>query len=99
METPAMNVLLETYRQEILRIASSNKIASVKVFGSFAKNEATPDSDLDLLVELQEGATGFALGGFLMDVEELTGRKVDVVTENALHPTIRNRVLAESIAL
>jgi len=61
-----------------------------------ARDEAREDSDVDLLVELEPGRSGLALGGFLMDVSELLGRKVDVVTEKALHPRIRGTVLREA---
>ena len=63
------------------------------------RDDARPDSDVDLLVELKNGRTGFALGGFLMDVQELLNRPVDVVTVNALYPAIREQVLREAQSL
>lgn len=93
------NPLLMKYRDQILKLAEGNGITNVRVFGSFARNEQGPESDLDLLVELQPGSTGLDLGGFLMDVSELMKRKVDVVTDKALHPKIREQVLHEAIVL
>jgi len=61
-----------------------------------SRDDAHPNSDVDLLVELEPGRSGLALGGFLMDVSELLDRKVDVVTEQALHPKIREIVLREA---
>jgi len=61
-----------------------------------ARNEAREDSDVDFLVELEEGRSGLALGGYLMDVSDLLHRKVDVVTEKSLHPRIHDRVLSEA---
>jgi predicted nucleotidyltransferase len=55
-----------------------------------ARNDANEDSDLDLLVELEDGKSGFAMGGFLEDVTNLLHRKVDVVTEKSLHPAIHD---------
>ncbi len=63
------------------------------------RNEARPDSDLDLLVDIEKGKSGLALGGFLADVFELVQRKVDGVTENSLHTRIREKVLREARVL
>jgi len=94
-----MDDIVEKHRQQILTLAKKNGIRNVRVFGSMARNEAKPGSDLDLLVELEEGSSGFALGGFLHDVSNLVHRKVDVVTEKSLHPSLREKVLHEANAL
>lgn len=94
-----MSGVVEQYRDQILFLAKENGVRNVRVFGSMARNEAGPESDLDLLVELEKGQSGLALGGFLTDVSELVHRKVDVVTENSLHPRIREKVLHEARAL
>ena len=94
-----MDKLVENNREKILSIARKNGISNVRVFGSMARNDANENSDLDLLVELDEGKSGFALGGFLEDVTNLVQRKVDVVTEKSLYPAIRDKVLNEVIAL
>lgn len=96
---PKMDMLVEINREKILSIARKKGILNVRVFGSMARNEAGPDSDLDLLVEVAKGKSGFALGGFLTSVSELIHRKVDVVTEKSLHPKIRDKVLHEARAL
>lgn len=98
-ETLKMDDIVEKYRRQILVLAKENGVRNVRVFGSMARNEAAPDSDLDLLVDIENGKSGLALGGFLMDVSELVHRKVDVVTEKSLHPTIRKKVLYEARAL
>ena len=69
------------------------------MFGSMARNDANEFSDVDLLVTLPAGRTGLALGALLMDVQDLLGRRVDVVTEAALHPAFRRRILAEAQVL
>lgn len=91
-----MDELLKRHRQQILALARQNGISNVRVFGSRARNQARPDSDLDLLVEMEQGRSGFALGGFQADVSELLRLKVDVITENALHPGIRYKILREA---
>ena len=64
-----------------------------------ARGDADDLSDVDLLVSLPPERTGLALGGLLMDVQDLLRRRVDVVTEASLHPAFRNQVLDEAQAL
>jgi predicted nucleotidyltransferase len=64
-----------------------------------SRSDATDDSDVDLLVTLSPGTSALALGGLLMDAEELLGRRVDVVTEASLHPALRDRILADAVPL
>jgi len=92
---PKMDALIEKNRQKILSIAREKGICNVRVFGSMARNDANDKSDLDLLVELEEGKSGFALGGFLDAVSKLVQRKVDVVTEKSLHPSIHDKIMRE----
>jgi len=74
-------------------------VTDVKVFGSMSRDEARDDSDVDLLVTLAPGTSALALGGLLLDAQELLGRRVDVATEASLHPALRARVLAEAVLL
>ena len=94
-----MHPLIEQHRAEILALAEKRGITDVRVFGSMARGDANEASDVDLLVTLPAGKSGLALGGLLMDVQDLLGRRVDVLTEPALHPLLRTRVLMESIPL
>ena len=64
-----------------------------------ARDDARADSDVDLLVTLAPVTSALALGGLLMDAQELLGRQVDVVTEAGLHPALRDRVLIDAVAL
>jgi predicted nucleotidyltransferase len=86
-------------REEILQAAARHGARGVRIFGSFARGEAEPDSDLDVLVDLEPGRNLFDLGGLLMDLQDILGRRVDVVTEGSLHWYIRDRVLNEAVAL
>lgn len=90
---------LTSHREEILRIAGRHGVIHVRVFGSRARGDAGPESDLDLLVEVGEKRSPFFPGGLLADLEDLLGCKVHVVTENALHWYIRDRVLKEAVPL
>ena len=88
--------LLQEKRDQILALAAKRGAYNVRVFGSVARGEAGPESDIDLLVDLEQNCTLFNLGGLLMDLEELLGYPVDIVTEKGLHWYIRDQVLAEA---
>jgi len=88
--------LLESKREEILRIAAQHGATNVRVFGSVVRGEAGPNSDVDFLVDAGPGRSAFFPAGLLSDLEDALGCKVDVLTENGLHWYIRDRVLKEA---
>ena len=91
--------IVKTKRGDILELAARHGATNVRLFGSVARNEAGPESDLDVLVDLQSGRSLFDLGGLLMDLQDLLGCQVHLVTEGALHWYIRDRVLNEAVSL
>lgn len=91
--------LVEAHREKILELAARHGASNVRVFGSLARGEGAEDSDLDLLVTLEEKRSLLDLVGLKQDIEDLLHRPVDVVTEPALSPYIRSRVLAEAMPL
>lgn len=91
--------LVKLRRQDILAIAHRYGARSIRIFGSVARGEARPDSDIDFLVELEPGRSLFDLGGMLYELQELLGVQVDVVTRNGLRPRFREQVVAEAIPL
>ena len=91
--------LLTIKRRDILDIASHYGAYNVRVFGSVARGDARNASDIDFLVDLQQGRSLFDLGGLLMDLQALLHRKVDVITPAGLRPRIRSRVIKEAIPL
>lgn len=90
---------LRERREDILRIADKHGARTVRIFGSVARGEEDEASDIDLLVEMEEGRSLLDLGGLLMDLQDLLGCRVDVVTEKGLRERIRARVLKEAVAL
>jgi len=96
-----MNVLedMRSKRGEILRIAAKRGARNVRIFGSAARGEADERSDVDVLVDMEPGRSLLDMGGLLMDLRELLGRNVDVVTEPSLHWYIRDRILREAVPL
>lgn len=93
------NELLAAKREEILQIAARYGAHNVRVFGSVARGEAGPESDIDLLVELEKGRSLLDHAALLLDLEKLLDCKVDVVTERSLLPRVRERVFREAIYL
>ena len=69
------------------------------VFGSVARGEDTPESDVDFLVEFEEGRTLLDLSGLRLDLIDLLDRDVDVATPASLHPRLRDQILAEVVPL
>jgi uncharacterized protein len=90
---------LRGMRGKILDAASRRGLGDVRVFGSVARDEADGASDVDLLVAPGPRTTLFDLSGFALDVEEIVGRHVDVATPRGLKARIKDRVLAEAVAL
>jgi predicted nucleotidyltransferase len=86
-------------RDAILAIASRHGVTAVRVFGSFARGEAGPGSDLDLLIERGARRTPFFPGGLVADLERELGRKVDIASPSALHPSLRDSILREAVPL
>ena len=91
--------LNDMQRNAILRIARENGAVDIRVFGSRSTGQSRPDSDIDLLVELETGRDLLDLIGIKQDLEEELGCAVDVVTRNGLSPYLKDRVLSEARAL
>lgn len=91
--------LIASKRAEILRVAKAHGARDIRVFGSVARQESDDRSDIDFLVDMERDRSMLDLGGLLMELRELLGGEVDVVTENGLNPRIRDRVLKEAVPL
>lgn len=87
---------LTDYRTEILEIAARYGARNVCVFGSVVRGGAGPDSDLDLLVDLEPDRTLLDQIALTQNLEDLIGRKVDVVVEGGISPYLERRILGEA---
>ncbi|GIK76150.1 MAG: nucleotidyltransferase [Chloroflexota bacterium] len=90
---------LKEKRLIILRIAAKHGAYDIRVFGSVARGEDRPDSDIDLLVKRGEVVGPWFPAGLILELEKELGRRVDVVTESGLNPFLRNDVLQEAVPL
>jgi uncharacterized protein len=88
---------LARVREQILAVAARHGAGNVRVFGSVARGEADAASDIDFLVDFEPGRSLLDLAALLVDLEDLLGHPVDVVTEPGLKARIRQRVLAEAV--
>lgn len=91
--------ILQEKRDQILKIAYEHGVQNVQIFGSAARLEDGSASDLDLLVDFEEGRSLFDLIRFKQEVEELLHTRVDAVTEKSIHWSIKEKILAEAIQL
>ncbi len=88
--------LLREKRDDILRIAARHGATNVRVFGSALRGAATAESDIDLLVYAGGQTSAWFPAGLVADLEDLLGRKIDVVTEDGLYWLLRRRILREA---
>jgi len=86
-------------REDLLRIAERYGARDVRVFGSLARGEAGPESDIDLLVKLAPGVTLLKHAALVRELEALLGRRVDLVSERGLRPRVRASVLRDAVPL
>lgn len=89
--------MLRARRREILRLAAARGVSNIRVFGSVARGDATPNSDIDLLVDFEVRDSGLDLAAFETDLEALLGYRVEAGT--SVHASIRDRVESQAIPL
>lgn len=90
---------LKVSRSQILAIAAKYGAHNIRVFGSISRGQGTSSSDLDLLIELEQGRTLLDIIAIKQDLEELLGCKVDVVTKEAISPYMRDSILKSAVNL
>ncbi len=83
-------------RRAVQRVAKAHGVRDVRVFGSYARGTERRSSDIDLLVDLPEGASLLDLAGLKMDLEEALHRKVDVIPSDSIKPALRSSILADA---
>ena len=96
-----MNIeqILHEKREEIQNIASRHGAYNIRIFGSVVRGEDGPDSDIDFLIDAGPTTSSWFPAGLILDLQEILGRPVEVVTEKALNPYIRDHVLREAVPL
>ena len=90
---------LRRQRESIIQIAQAHGATNIRVFGSVPRGEDTAASDIDFLMDFDQDRSLIDLVATKLELEELLGRKVDVITVQALHPMMRQAVLKEAVEL
>ena len=90
---------IEELRKKILPVLQRYDVVRASVFGSFVRGEVQEGSDIDILVEFKGEKSLLDLAGLKIELEELLGRRVDVLTYNSLHPLLRDKILDEQEAI
>lgn len=88
--------LLEQKRNIVLALASKHGAKNVRVFGSAVRGESSPESDIDLLVKMEDGRSLLDVSALVLDLQDLLGTKVDVVSEDGLYWLLRRKILKEA---
>ena len=87
----------EGIRERILPVLRQHGVKRAGIFGSVARGEATPESDVDILVELDQQASLLDFIGIKLDLEDVLSRRVDLVEYAAIKPRLRDRILREQV--
>lgn len=90
---------LKLHRSQVLALARARGATDIRVFGSAALGTDRDDSDLDLLVAWPGERSLLDLVGLQLELQETLGVRVDLATERELHPMLRDRILAQAVAL
>ena len=93
-----MNIeqLLNEKRDDIRSIAARHGAYNIRIFGSVVRGDAGPDSDIDFLIDAGPTTSSWFPAGLILNLEEILGRRVEIVTTKALNPYIRDHVLGEA---
>ena len=98
MVNKAENELLEV-KNKIVPVLLRNGVIHAGIFGSFVRGERKKDSDIDILVEFKGRKSLFDLAGLEIELEDLLGIKVDLLTYNSIHPLLKDRIMKEEVAV
>ena len=88
--------LLKEKRENVLDLAGKHGARNVRVFGSVARGESGAESDIDLLVKMEEGRSLLDLSALTLELRDLLGVKVDVVSEDGIYWLLRRKILKEA---
>ncbi len=99
MTGTAIGVAIREQRDAILQVAAKHGATQVRLFGSVARGDARPDSDVDLLVTWLEGTSLLDQAALKLELESLLGRKVDIASDGWVKPSIRESVYRDAIPL
>ena len=89
--------VIQAKRDDVLQVARKHGVTSIRIFGSVARGDDSPESDIDLLITTGPVVSSWFPAGLILDLEALLGRDVEIVTEPGLNPLLREQVLSEAV--
>ncbi len=89
---------IQEIKKQIIPLLKKKKIIKAGIFGSYARNEQSKSSDIDILVELSE-SIGFGFVGIELELEKILNKKVDLLTYNGINPLLKEKILSEEIRI
>jgi len=90
---------IEEIKDTLIKVLKKYGVKRAALFGSIARGEATKDSDIDLLIEFEERKSLLDLVGLKLELQELLGREVDIITYKSIHPLLKERILNEQVVI
>jgi len=94
-----LNTLITKNRNAIKEIARRYNATNIRIFGSMARGDASPDSDVDILADLDTNTSLLDRIALSQEIEDLLGRKIDLVTPDKLHRIIKDKIIKEAVSL
>ena len=91
--------VIQAKRDDVLQVARKHGVTSIRIFGSVARGDDSPENDIDLLITTVPVVSSWFPAGLILDLEALLGRDVEIVTEPGLNPLLREQVLSEAVNL
>ncbi len=90
-----MLIKTERIKDQIIELLHQSGVKKAALFGSFVRGDATEESDIDILIEFEDGKSLLDLVRLKRELEEILHRKVDLITYNSIHPLLRDQILNE----
>jgi len=94
-----MKVNINQIREKAVPILKNAGVTRSAVFGSYVRGEEKENSDIDMLVDFPRGKGLFEFAGLEQELEDVLGKKVDLVEYESLHPLLKERILAEQVEI
>jgi len=94
-----MKIINSKNKKRLLEIFKEYGVIKAAIFGSYARGDQGNKSDIDFLIKMENGRTLMDLGGLNIDLEELFGRKVDLVEYQCIHPKLKKEILSEQVPI
>ena len=92
-------IVIEKIKNKILPILKEAGVKKSSLFGSYARGEGTKNSDIDMLIEPPKKMSLFDLAGLKLDLEEVLGKEVDIITYNSIHPLLKGYILKDQVRI